>query len=225
MPEYKDTLDDFNLKWGNSYVLLDDIPTYIHHAEYLDEEPPDYVVSGQTKEKKFHLENLDFDRIKPIVVGSCFVNVWPAAEQQKNKAYVVATKIERTGQRQNKRSFSDENMRISDPMRDVMQHFQSRWNKVFAPNWPIVLAALQPHYPSFQQALTTCQEYLAVALNPNFAITLSPYKDKPFLLKSLYGYIGYVEPGRIKVNHKASFQEVRDYVQRSGENLEVTLAG
>ena len=223
MPEYKDTIDDFNLKWSHSYVLIDGEPSFIQSAEYTDEEDEQgYVVYGQTRTGKFTTPQFNLECVKPIVVDTCFFNI---DNSDPNNGESEALHIIRTGIRQNKRSLCQDSFRLMDPLTGLLNILGVMWYDKKEFDWKVVDGLLKPHYPiSLEEAMGRCKTNWAVALSPNFSITLSPQKEYCFLLKSLFGFIGGIRENKIIVHHKASLQEVTDLVRRNNYATSVELA-
>ena len=223
MPGYDDTVADFNLKWAHSYVLVNEEPTYIQTAEHTEEDNEEaYEVSGLNRIGKFRISNFNFDSVKPIIVDSCFFNI-DGSDPTKGES--EALHIIRSGQRQNKRSLCQDSFRLVDPITHLLNNFGLRWYDKKEFDWRVVDGLLKPRYPtSLDEAMERCKTNWSVALSPNFSITLSPQKEYPFLLKSLFGFIGGIRENKIIVHHKASLQEVTDLVKRNNYAVTVELA-
>ena len=81
-----------------------------------------------------------------------------------------------------------------------------------------------PQFPSIQEACQLVPAFQAVAISPMFAITLSPLSDSRYLLTSHHGFIGEVNSATIYIKHPPVAQEVRDFIRRTNQHMEIVDA-
>jgi hypothetical protein len=225
LPEYKDTLDDFNLKWAQTYALLNDKVIYCHGAHYDEEDrdPQVYVdiVRAQTKER---LLNFDFNSLTPLLFDSQFFNGTDFKGAGPVSHETACLHIARSSRRQNKRSLSMDNTAIISPYYPVISQIQSRWPNHYSITFKHIENLMAGKFPQYQEALTYCLKYLMVAISPNFAVALSNISTDKYLLASQFGFIGEADRTTLYIHHKGSYQEVRDFVQRNNLDLQVLHA-
>lgn len=87
----------------------------------------------------------------------------------------------------------------------------------------LIKRLMTPTYPTYNEALELVKRYQGVAFCPMFALLLSSVDKDKFLLASHFGLIGEATNGHITVRHPAAVQEVRDYFNRSMQNVVVEL--
>lgn len=228
MPAYKDTVDDFNLKWAHTYVMYHDQPIYLHGAHYANPETEEEEQSsdeigvklqqlGHTK-SEIHLD-FKIDDIVPIMFNSHFYNRLPTDFPTGPICLFVA----RSARRQNKRSISDENTYLTDPLTPIYQKFKIRPESL-AITFQDIVALLQAKYPSYGDALDYCNKFKMIALSPDFVVSLSTISTNKYLLANQFGFIGEADANNLYVHHQGSLQEVNDFVYRTNLPLRVLNA-
>ena len=226
---YKDTVDDFNLKWSNSYAFQGDELVYVFGAQYDEDEEskdPKYFVSlGCPNNGKRLVVNMDLDSLTPILIDSQFFNSVdldsPPSIETKN---VAALLFSRNPRRQNKRSVCGENTTIHSPLGKLLSSFSRKWSKDLVINFHYVQSLLATKYPSYLDALEYCKKHVGVAISPDFAVGLSPLTSDGYILMSKFGFIGTADSETLRVKHKGSMQEVTDFVSRNRIKLRVVDA-
>ncbi len=226
MPEYRDTFDDFNLKWAGTYAYWNDQLVYVHRAITVDDEDKEIEPSVclYIRDKKQNIPNFDLMCLKPILFNSQFFN---CVDNEVNAPLVKTSAclhIARNSRRQNKRSVCSENTNITSPFRPIIAGVQSRWPSSYQMNYDYIERALQFRFPSYNTALAMCNNYYMVAISPNFAVALSNRSESKFLLASIYGFIGEADATTLYIHHHGSYQEVNDFVTRNNLGLQVRYA-
>lgn len=216
---YKDTVGDFNLKWGASYALHEGQLVYVYGAffdkEGEEDETKYYVQLGKENKGKDRIYGFDLESLTPILVDSQFFNAvdldGPSALKNNMMAAML---ISRSPRRQNKRSISDENTTISTPMWPVVRLISNRWPNGYRISFDVIRMLLAERFPPYYMAFDYCKTHGAVALSKDFAIGLSSISEDKYLFMSQFGFIGEADLENIYVKHKGSFQEVLDFVSR-----------
>ena len=226
MPAYNETIDDFNLKWANTYALYQQKLVFVHSIEFSeDEEEPAYSAllyhSNKTKE---HLTNFDLNILTPIVVNSSLFNSRPLTDLTSAVSTQDPTclRISRRARRMNKRSLCDEQSKLSSPAMYFMSKVSykiSGNNSAFS--FQKIEHLLKNEYPAYQQAFDILSGHIMLALSSDFAIMASHIDSDQCLFASQWGFIGTATPTEIIVHHKPSYQEVCDFVRR--KHLEVSV--
>ena len=224
MPEYRDTVDDFNLKWSSSFARYKNEPVYVYGAHVMDEEKDDsdiYVqLSDLSNGKSLKIPEFDLDHgLEPLVINSHLFNSTDFSQPQKNHS--ACLHIRRLPRRQNKRGICTENVSIYIPFSQIAASLGHFWQDYVGLNSKDLKFALNCVYPNYAQALALCHDYYMVAISPNFAVALSSLSSDKYLFASRYGFIGEADQGHICIHHKGSLQEVRDFITRN--NLLVSL--
>ena len=224
MPAYKDTIEDFNLKWGHTFALLNNEVVWINQAYYADEEDEksgEYFIDLHVNKQGKRVANQDFNSFSPIVVDSQFFN-WRPLDGAR-PTIPTCLRIVRSSKRQNKRSLCDEQSSITAPAFPIISKFtpQARWNYTFTE--PFVKAILAKQYVNYYHALQHIKAHIMLAVSPNFAVMASHVDDKKCLFASQWGFIGTATEDCIEIHHKPSFQEVNDYVYRHNLLVRVNL--
>ena len=222
MPEYKDTIDDFNLKWSHTYAFLNNEVVYIDQA-VIDEKEEQYFVMISKNQKTEHMVNFDFDLLTPISFDSQFFNACDLDVENKSKS-IACLHIARSSKRQNKRSICRDNSVIVSPLRPLLKQINRRFVIDFQISEKYILQILKQSFPTYQKSLELCNNYLMVALSPDFAVALSSISKDKYLLASQFGFIGEADKECLYVHHQGSLQEVNDFVRRNNLNLRVVNA-
>lgn len=210
---YKDTIEDFNLKWGTTYALYNGEIYYVRGAYY--KEVPDGTPAGEPyvilfkNKAQFTIDDFDFNCLVPITVNSMFVNV--------DKKCLL---IYRNPRRQNKRSICADTIYIYNPVEILLPKKTRRFENNCS--YQLIEQIVKPFYPKYLDALQLCYEHYMVAISPDFAVSLSNISDTKFLLSSQFGFIGEADQAKLYIYHPGSFQEISDYVNRTKLNVEVT---
>lgn len=225
---YKDTVEDFNLKWRNSFAIVDNQVVYIQGAFYDEktedgEEPPNFYVqihfSDKTKIKKY---DFDLESPTPILCNAQFFNCGdldgPELIEDLQTACLYYSRWPR---RQNKRSICTDNSVLVSPLYPLIHQIKGRWPDHYNIGFQHVNAILTNKYPLYSQALEYCRKHGAVALSPDFAVGLSSLRGDKFLFLSQFGFVGLADESNIYVKHKGSLQEINDFVSRNTLNVRV----
>ena len=220
MPQYNDTVEDFNLKWGHTYALLDDRIVYIDAAYYKENEPDHYFVSMSYNKRSEHIENLDFTLFTPILFDSQFFNSCDFTQEDP----IACLYIARSSKRQNKRSICSENTIVVSPLSPLITQINFHKNKLYNINEKYITQILKKSFPVYKDALQLCDKYLMVALSPDFAVSLSSISNTKYLLSSQFGFIGEADAECLYIHHPGSVQEINDFVRRNNLNLRVINA-
>lgn len=217
---YKDTADDLNKKFHNTFVKYNGVPALVHHF------------GGEGDGLHFQLAVDEHGRnipqnyipgcIEPINFDAMFINntVFKDAE---NPA-IPAVLVQRKPRRQWKRGMCVDNTRTTCPIWPLYKSFGKN-----LPHWAgnldltLIKRLLAPKYPTWDEAKELVKSYQAVALGPMFALTISSISATKHLLASHFGFIGEVQGNTIIVKHSPALQEVRDWVSRSGMQVAVEL--
>ena len=226
---YKDTVDDFNLKWGSTFALHNGELVYVYGAQYEEDEesttPQYYVALGHLDKSKTKEYGMDLESLTPILVDSQFFNCvdldGPSSIDTKR---VAAMLYSRNPRRQNKRSISSDNATVDSVFQNLLGKLSPKWRTDYALTAKHVQALLGKQYPSYLDALDYCKKHVAVALSPDFAIGLSPLEKDGYIVASKFGFIGTADAEAIYVKHKGSMQEVIDFVSRKQIRLRVVDA-
>ena len=223
LPEYEDNFDDFNLKWQNTFVYVDNEILFCNGIKSNDE--GNTYVELYKRETRFRYPDFDFNSITPIVFDSQFFNACNLDEKNSIKVKKVAClKLSRMPRRQNKRSLSTENTSISCFYTDLLSPFRLRWTHNYILCDDYIRAILAKSFPSYKQALHHCHNHLMVAISPEFAVALSNISQDKYLLASQFGFIGEATENQLFIRHPGSWQEINDFVRRSHLDVEVINA-
>ena len=224
MQPYKETLEDINLKWGQTYVLINEKIVFIHAAYYIDDdESKPYLVKIFSDGISSMVENFDLESLKPLLFDSQFFNISNlemnvAVESYQSGCLLLA----RNPRRQNKRSICYENTTVRSPVEFFNKWLYShRQPQEYRLTTDMIQSLIKPIFPPYERALAFCKNNIAVAISPLFAVTLSNIHPDKYLLASQWGFIGEADKNTLYIHHPGSFQEVIDFVQRSHLNLEV----
>ena len=223
MAEYKETCEDFNLRWSNTFVLFEDRVTYICGAYYPDEEnketKEEWFVQIEVKGKREKRSDLDSSMLQPLMFDSKFFNDFSSTETNP-----ACLHFSRTPRRQNKRSICADNTLIITPLLPLLQKIRNRNPGHYNLNGSYVDLLLAHKYPDYQHALSLCSQHLIVAVSPSLAVALSSISPDRFLLVSPFGFIGEATEDTLFVRHPGARQEVLDFVNRNSLNLQVINA-
>lgn len=220
---YKDTIEDFNLKWNHSFALCGDKLVYVfggywHEENNKEEEDKEnrWFVQLGDETKKNNIDNFDLESLTPILVNSQFFNGMdldgPSALIANQTACL---QISRAPRRQNKRSLCSENSTVLSPVSRLISQIKGRWPDHYNLGFQHVRSILANKYPTYSEALRYCKTHVAVALSPDFAVSLSSLVGDKYLFLSQFGFIGEADENTIWVKHKGSLQEVNDFVYRN----------
>jgi hypothetical protein len=222
MPTYKETADDLNKKFHNSYALYRGRLAYLSHFQ---SHPNGSIVAMiQYDENKSEMTEIDPDSFSLIPVPSMFVNTHDLTS---NDSLIPATQVWRYPRRQWKRGINGDNTSTRCPMKALYSAIGksfsgSIWDRSISFN--LVRRIMDPQYPTLSQALGHLEKFQAVAIAPMFAVCLSNVSSDWALLTSLFGFIGEVRDKTIIVRHRPALQEVRDYVSRTNQQITVDYA-
>ncbi len=215
MPAYNDTVDDFNLKWANTYALINDEIVYIHGAQLQEEEQStSYYVLLHSLKEKTKITNFDFNLPKPLLFDAQYFNFYKETETLSG-GYSGCLMIARGTRRQNKRSLSVDNTAITSPVEPLVTSLGSPWCKNYSLSLEMVQTIQRKYFPTYLNAYKSLPQTFAMALSPDFALVLSNISDKRALLASIYGFVGEADEEAIYVRHKGSYQEIKDLVTRN----------
>ena len=226
MPAYNDTIDDFNLKWANTWAYLKDEIVYIYGAEYAEDEEHSknyYVTLSNSEQKKKCIPNFNLSSLTPILFDSQFFNCDFSQNWQKTSTPACLF-IARTPRRQNKRSISDENTTIFCPLMSITSKITSSLKRSYNLSKEHIDRVLTQTFPTYLQALDLCNDHLVVALSKNFAVSLSTISKEKYLLMNQFGFIGETDTNNLYIYHQGSVQEINDFVNRNALNLRVINA-
>ena len=226
---YKDTVDDFNLKWMHTFITYKGEIAYIYGAHY-DEDKDEkernedtwFVQLGTSNKKKENLYDFDESQMSAILVNSQFFNTGDLEGPSLIANLTTACRqVSRSPRRQNKRSICTDNITLISPMYRLISQIKSRWPGNYDLGFEHVAAILAEVFPSYHQSLEYCKKHGAVALSPDFAVGLSSLASNRFLFISPFGFIGECDERNIYVKHPGSLQEVNDFVNRKRLDLRV----
>ena len=229
MPEYNDTLDDFNLKWSNTFALYKNELHYVYAAE-VNENPGArdderyFVTLENAQQKRQIYYNFDLSCLTSILVDSQYFNGVDLTQPSIPKKIVACMHIARNAKRQNKRSLSSENSTILNPYYTIITLGQSRWPAQYKWTSEMVTRLLEQTFPAYTDALALCHQHLMVAISPNFAVALSNFSSNRYLIASQFGWIGEATKTALYIHHPGSRQEVCDFVHRNHLPLQVLNA-
>lgn len=223
MPTYRDTFEDFNLKWQNTYALYKNQAVFVQGAEPISEEGNDFEVSVVLNAQKIIIK--DLNNLEPLLFNSQYFNGvdWNLNDSLKTKL-TSGMLLSRNPRRQNKRSICGENTIITSPIYPIIEkyHFSIiAWPPCYTLNLSMIQQLQKCQFPTYMEALQACHKQISIALSPNFAISLSPMSSDRFLLSSLFGFIGEATYNEFLIYHQGSLQEVNDFVRR--ENIPVIV--
>ena len=229
MPAYNDTVDDFNLKWGHTWAYLKDQIVYVGDAHYDEnKENGDYYVTlveyPNNEQKKIHHLNFDLTSLTPLLFDSQFFNCHDFAYSWKTTNTPACLFVSRVPRRQNKRSLNEENTVFHCPISCVTGQRSGKLARSYGIAKPYIDRVLAHQFPTYTQALALCNDHLAVAISPNFAVSLSTISKDKCLLLNHFGFIGEADATKLYIHHQGSIQEINDFVRRHNLNLEVINA-
>ena len=229
MPAYNDTVDDFNLKWGNTWVLKDNQLIYIVSAFYEDTEetPPPIYVRYSIDGKNRNDYEFDFNSPKPLLFNAQLFNCIPFSDPNWNgitNKMPTCLYLTRSSRRQNKRSICSDNTGIASPFYPIISLFRNDWKPSYPVNEVYIKRIIEQEFPTYREALALCPTHLMVAISPNFAVSLSNISSDKYLFASQFGFIGEADPTTITIHHAGSLQEVRDFVKRANLDIRVINA-
>ena len=218
MPQYRESIDDLHRKYAGTYVFYDGEFSYVTQFD-SDNDDEDIFIScdgatpyhGPFSEKK----------LEPIMKDSCYFN--NASFKEKNPSGIAAIKYWRYPRRQWRRSLCEDIAHLESPMFPFysmsgkrLPYWDGRLRFSVAKN--LVFA----EYPPIDFALKKLEDYQAIAISPDYCISLSSLDEKP-LLSSMFGFIGVVEDKKFLIYHEPTLQEVSDFVRRTNQPFEVCL--
>ena len=227
---YKDTVDDFNLKWMHSFVKYKGEIAYVYGAYYDKEERETdedtwFVQLGFIGKRKENIYDFDESQMSAILVNSQFFNTGDLEGPPLISNLTTAClQVARSPRRQNKRSICTDNITLFSPLYRLISQIKSRWSGHYNLGFEHVAAILAEVFPNYPLALEYCKKHGAVALSPDFAVGLSSLASNRFLFISPFGFIGECDERNIYVKHPGSLQEVNDFINRKRLDLRVTDA-
>lgn len=208
---YTDTADDLNKKYAGTYFWYNG--ELVYAAEFQNRKSPegasDEIVTVFPHKNNEILVVVNPDLIKPIEFESAFFNIVYRNE--------MAFKLMRRAKRQNRKGLCNDTVFLLNPLAELYALFGKT---AHTPSFALdtvknIIASVFPTWPDAIQALKT---YHSVAVSPLFALCRSSL-DQNFLMLSMFGFIGKATPDSITIYHKPSYQEVRDYLTRSNNNM------
>lgn len=220
MPEYKETADDLNKKYHNTWILYDGKPSFIHHFQPTDRG----VAAGLTTlgPKGGTLESavvIDPNKIDVIPVNTSFINNAPLSG---TGGAIPAIFLSRKPKRQWRRGLCADNTQIKCPVSSLFSILGRN-----IPSWAgnidgtLIRNLINASYPTLAQACASVPEKLAVAISPMFCVCISNVSLERFLLTSTFGFIGECTANHIWVHHQPARQEVLDFVARTQQPIVV----
>ena len=224
---YKDTVDDFNLKWMHTFITYKGEIAYVYGAYYDKDERETnedtwFVQLGTFNKKKESLYDFDESQMSAILVNSQFFNSGDLEGPSLISNLTTAClQVSRNPRRQNKRSICTDNITLTSPMLRLISQIKSRWPGYYNLGFEHVAAITTEVFPSYLQSLEYCKKHGAVALSPDFAVGLSSLARNKYLFISPFGFIGECDAENIYVKHPGSLQEVNDFVNRKRLDLRV----
>ena len=224
MPEYSDTIEDFNIKWAHTYALWkgDLINVVGAFFEETDDESPRVYVRYIKNGKNYNEFDFDFTSVTPLLFDAKFFNGIDLDEESCIKKKITACMyVARSSRRQNKRSMCGDNTHVTSPIHPVIAMHRGGWPEFYGLSESLVERMRANVYPSYLDALDLCHKHLAIAISPNFAVSLSNLSATKYLFLSLFGFVGECDRDTIYVKHANSRQEINDFVNRHGLNLRV----
>lgn len=225
MLEYKETADDLARKYHQTFILYDKKLAYIHHFTEMGQVPGEQIAATISIEKGGDNSMLiNPDLIEPISINTMFINNVEFREVKHTQLCPVVL-ICRKPKRQWRRGICNDNTLVRSPINNLYQAI----NKPLAPwdsnlGWALLQRVLNPTYPSLPDACKFAKHYIACAISQMFTVTLSNISEDKYLLMSTFGIIGQCTPDRIWVHHAPALQEVRDYVTRTKQLVQVEIA-
>ena len=224
MPAYKETYEDFNLKWAHTYALYkDDQIVYVTGAEPLSEDSDDFNITLSPLNGKKIYSN-DPNCLTPLIFNSQYFNGVDFNTNNPLQSRVISCMLlSRNPRRQNKRSFCSDNITITSPLFPILQHYNVgiQFPEYYKLDLSFVQRIKDCKFPNYLDALQICSKQLSIAISPQFAISLSHISSDKFLLSSPFGFIGEATTTEFLIYHLGALQEVHDFVRR--ENIPVVV--
>lgn len=221
MPKYQETAEDLGKKYHHTFVLYDGKAVFISAFQLVGKEILANIAENEGTKPQPQI--IDPTKIEPLIFDSMFVNNSKLKEETAKKM-VPATLFTRNPRRQWRRGLTDENCRLSCPLAPLYRGFGKRlYNWDGRLSFQLIRHLQKPVYPSLQKALSDLESWQALAISPMFAVTLSSISSTRQLLASTFGFIGEVQNDTIFVHHRPALQEVRDYVNRTRQSINVEL--
>lgn len=216
---YSETAADLGRKFNECWILWEGKLSVVASFDGGEDGPITFSIRSKPREE-WRVVEWDEAKVEVIQPNAMMFNQNKLGEDSNR---VLATEYRRTGQRQYHRSLSHQNSVFTCPLRAIYDRVGlplMGWNKFF--DWSTVPHLINPVYPKIDEARKYIEKHQAIAISPQFALTLSP-KDENLLIVSMFGFIGELQKDKSVIYHQPLFQEYRDFLDRSNQMMPIEV--
>ena len=224
LSEYKETIQDLNLKYSDSFVMYEDELTYVSEFSYGDRESLNIYLCG-FREFGADVSKFKWDGslLDSIVVKKGFFSLNSYSEIDKNLG--LAWLVSRRTDRQNRKSLSRHNHSVTSFLNSLYATIPGAPGIKLSMDLKIVQDIVNPTYTEWTKALEKCLQFRSVPVSPDFAIFLNNQAGDRFLLANKFAFIGSLNHERqVIIHHKLAGQEFLDFKNRYRLDIEILHA-
>lgn len=219
---YVETAEDLNRKYGQTFVLLNNETIYVN--EFFQESPGKIIMNHSKADNpgKEIMNHITPNEIEAFNFDAMYVNNvdFDHPRSKKDKLLIPATLFRRSPRRQWKRGLGHDNTVIACPVLPLYQSINKGLSNFDTHlSFKLIERLRNPIYPMYEEALKLCNQFIAIALSPEFVVMLSSISTDKYLIASTHGFIGEGTAKNIWIRHQPSEQEMSDYLKRTNQNV------